>query len=105
MLIDIMIPAYLASPGHAILATVLMEVVCPFELDRLAGDKLAIALDTANMGEMDKPNPFTLRRLDCSPALFAVPESDRPTLRHACSLGRSALADSEQTSQEVQESG
>jgi hypothetical protein len=77
----------------------LLEVVRPLELNRLTDVQLAIALDTADVGEVGKANPLTFRRRDRSPALFAVPERNRSSLGHgSCRSSRSSLVNAEKTS-------
>jgi hypothetical protein len=68
-----------ANPSHPPLATVLLEVIQPLELHRLAGDEVPIALNALQIREMHEAKPWAIWGRDSAPTILVVPEGDSAT--------------------------
>jgi len=67
-----------SDPRHTPVAPVLLEVICPFELNLIAFEHRAVALDAAHVREVSEANSSSVGSLDRGPSLLAMPERNGP---------------------------
>jgi len=67
------------NPSHSPLASVLLEVIKPLELDRAAGDEIPITLNALKIREMHESKPWAICGRDSAPTILVVPEGDGAT--------------------------
>lgn len=67
------------NPPHSPLASVLLEVIQPRELDRAAGDEIPVTLNALKIREMHEAEPWAIWSRNGAPTLLVVPEGDGAT--------------------------
>ena len=64
------------NPCCSPLASVLLQVVQPLELNRASRCQISIAVDACDVGEVNETDTRSIGSRDSAPSLLVVPESD-----------------------------